>query len=796
MLSEYKEFISSKKTIREDTGFSTDRSSIHDALFEYQRDVVLWALKKGRAAIFADTGLGKTIMQCEWARQISKKTGLPVLILAPLCIADQTQREAKEVLGMDVIRYSESYDGSNGVYVTNYEQIKNIDFSEFIGIVLDESSILKHRDSKTRMMIMDKIKHINFRLSLTATPAPNDYMEFGSQSDFLGVMSQESMWATFFINDVKESAKWRLKKHSEHDFWAWVSSWAVIFRRPSDIGHPENDFNLPELQYHNHVVDSNLDIKDYLEKNGMGLLGRNRARIDTIEKRVNKCLEIVDNIRQFNQDEPVLIWCHLNDESAMIYKAISDKYSNVVEVSGQQKDEVKKDGLIGFTSGKYTTLITKPKIAGFGMNWQQCANMIFVGLNDSYEQLYQAVRRCYRFGQQRPVHANIITADIENAVLENINVKDDKMMAMYDNIIEHMKDFQSDGIVDRAANRDPKSNGRIEKDDNLEIYNGDCVDYVSSLESNSIDYSIFSPPFASLYTYSDDDRDMGNSRTEDEFYHHFDFMLKELYRVMAEGRLVSIHCMNLPTSKTRHGYIGIRDFRGEIIRMMQSHGFIYASEVTIWKCPVVAMQRTKALGLLWKQIKKDSTMNRQGIPDYLMTFRKTGVNKKPVSHTPDQFPVDRWQNLAQPTWQNIRQSNTLNFKHARDDRDERHICPLQLDLIERCLELWTMPNDTVLSPFTGIGSEGVVSLEMGRKFKGSELKPSYFNAANEHLKESSGNVKRLWPCDDPIYDKTNGNKDKPKPEDKRPDIKEILPEKKAFNLFDILGHENESYILS
>lgn len=775
----YSEFIESKKIIREDDGFDISTSEIKTCLFNYQKDIVKWSLKKGSAAIFADTGLGKTIMQCEWARIVSEKTSLPVLIIAPLCISEQTQRESKDVLNMDIERYSkDTFSGKNGVYVTNYEQIKNVNFQEFIGIVLDESSILKHRDSKTRMYLIDNIKDIKYRLSLTATPAPNDYMEFGSQSDFLNVMSQESMWATFFINDVKEASKWRLKKHCQEDFWAWVSSWAVIFRRPSDIGHPENDFELPELNYKNHIVDSGLNIDDYLEKNGMGLLGRNRARRDTIEKRVDQCVKIVTDIKGASPDEPVLIWCNLNDESSLITERLKARFMGVVEVSGQQKDDVKKDGLIGFSEGKYSILVTKPKIAGFGMNWQHCANMVFVGLNDSYEQLYQAVRRCYRFGQQRAVNANLVTADIENAVLENINLKDEKMKAMYENIIDHMSSFQSSGVVAKSSVIEGKSTGKIKSDDNFEIYNGDCIEYVSSLPDESIDYSIFSPPFASLYTYSDDDRDMGNSRSDDEFYQHFDYLIKELHRVIASGRLVSIHCMNLPTSKARHGYIGIRDFRGDIIRMMQKHGFIYASEVTVWKCPVVAMQRTKALGLLWKQIKKDSTMNRQGIPDYVMTFRKHGENKKPVAHTPEQFPVDRWQNLAQPTWQNIRQSNTLNFKHARDDRDERHICPLQLDLIERCLELWTMPNDTVLSPFTGVGSEGVVSLEMGRKFKGSELKPSYFDVAYDNLSESSGDVRRLWPCDDPIYDKAGDGKKAEKPK---------VVKTEDLDLFDIMG---------
>jgi DNA modification methylase len=777
---EYKEFLNKKHQVLKDCGFTIESNLINSKLFDYQADIVKWALKKGRAAIFADTGLGKTIMQCEWANHVSKHTNKPVLILAPLCISEQTQREAKKILDMDVTRYSQDLEKYSGVYVTNYEQIRNIDFSVFGGIILDESSILKGKDSKTRLLIIESISDITYRLSLTATPAPNDYMEFGSQAEFLGIMSQESMWATFFIHDSGETSKWRLKGHSQGDFWEWVSSWAVIFRKPSDIGHPESDFVLPEVKYNNHVIDSELDINDYLEKNGMGLLGRNRARRDTIEKRVAKCIEIVSQIKNINPDEPIIIWCHLNDESKLITESLRKIYSDVAEVTGTDKDDKKKDGMNGFTLGKYSILVTKPKIAGFGMNWQHCANAIFVGLNDSYESLYQAVRRCYRFGQKRDVNVHIISSDIESAVIENINEKEQKMIDMYDNIMGHMTTFQSKGVIHNSILKTKEDLGSITKDDNFEIYNGDCIDYAKSIESDSIDYSVFSPPFASLYTYSDSDRDMGNNKDDDDFYKHFGYFLDELYRIMAPGRLVSIHCMNLPTSKVRHGYIGIRDFRGELIREMQKRGFIYASEVTVWKCPVVAMQRTKALGLLWKQIKKDSAMNRQGIPDYVITFRKPGENTKRVEHTPEQFPIDRWQDLAQPTWQNIRQSNTLNFRHARDDKDERHICPLQLDLIERCLDLWTSPGDTVFSPFTGVGSEGVVALDMGRKFKGSELKNSYYNCAVDHLKESSGNIKKLWPCDPPIYDKSDFKPNKKK--EVKSNVIEINPNQQ--NLFD------------
>jgi len=778
---DYQEFLESKKQVIENLGFEVD--SLPNFLFGYQQDLVKWALKKGRAAIFADTGLGKTVMQLIWADEVRKKLNQNVLILAPLAIVTQTLKEAGNFnikasqLGDDLDPFQSS------IFVTNYEQIHNIDFDNFCGIILDESSILKHKDSKTRAKIIESVQKINYRLSLTATPAPNDYMEFGSQSEFLGIMTQESMWATFFTHDSAETSKWRLKGHSQKDFWEWVSSWAVIFRKPSDLGHPKDDFILPEINYVNHTIDSGLNQKDYLEKNGMGLLGRNRARKDTLEKRVDECVEIVKKIKAENPQEPILIWCHLNGESQTIYQKVREFFSDVVEVTGQDSEEKKRDGMLGFSSGRYSILITKPKIAGFGMNWQHCANMIFVGLNDSYEQIYQAVRRCYRFGQKRNVQVNIISSDIESVVLENIHEKEQRMIAMYDNIIGHLKSFQEKGLVANSFFKIDSCDGKIEKDDNFEIFNGDCVEYTKSLPTNSIDYSIFSPPFASLYTYSDSDKDIGNNKDDGDFFTHFGFFLDELYRIMATGRLVSIHCMNLTTSKVRHGYIGIRDFRGDIIRAMQARGFIFASEATIWKCPVVAMQRTKALGLLWKQVKKDSAMSRQGLPDYLLTFRKPGQNKKPISHDPDQFPVDRWQNLAQPTWQNIRQSNTLNFKQARDEKDERHICPLQLDLIERALELWSNPNDVVFSPFTGIGSEGYVSLEMGRKFKGSELKPSYFKCAVDNLRQVSGKPKRLWPSDPTIYDRSSVKGNEPQKPNTIKTINQIEKDESQLNLF-------------
>jgi hypothetical protein len=268
------------------------------------------------------------------------------------------------------------------------------------------------------------------------------------------------------------------------------------------------------------------------------------------------------------------------------------------------------------------------------------------------------------------------------------------------------------------------------------VYLGDSCEALQGVPSDTIHYSIFSPPFASLYTYSASERDLGNCRTHSEFYAHFEFIVKELMRVTMPGRLLSFHCMNLPSSKERDGVIGILDFRGDLIRIFKSAGFIYHSEVVIWKDPVTAMQRTKALGLLHKQLKKDSCMSRQGIPDYLVTMRKPGDNPERVTHTNESFPVSMWQRFASPVWMDINPSRTLQKESAREQRDERHICPLQLEVIERAVELWTNPNDTVLSPFAGIGSEGYVSIQRGRRFIGIELKESYYKQAVANLQRA------------------------------------------------------------
>ena len=713
---EYKQFLETKLIMEEKVGF--DVKQLPGGLFDFQKAITRWALKRGKAAIFADTGLGKTFMQSAWAEQITKNTGKQVLIVAPLCVAEQTVKEAKKI--KIKIKYAREYEDSP-ILITNYEMVdsfkESIEDNKFAGIVLDESSILKHQDSKTREKIISLSKNINYKLSCTATPSPNDYMELGSQAEFLGIMDSMQMLSLFFTHDGSETQKWRLKGHAQERFWEWLSSWCVYIKKPSDLGFSDEGYKLPKLNT------EHIRIGGFIDSSFNGITGRHKAKKETVNERVDKCAEIVNNSKgQF------IVWCQRNDESKELHKQIKDS----VEVAGSDSIEDKKEKIMSFTNGKTRVLITKPKIAGFGMNWQHCNKMVFVGLTDSYEQIYQAIRRCWRFGQKNEVDVFFIAHSREGSVLQNINRKEKQSENMAINLIKNMTDFQKKEVTQLIKEK-MKYKEDIKQGKTWKLYLGDCIEVMKTLHEESMGYSIFSPPFASLYTYSNSDRDMGNNKTYEEFWNHFNFFIPELYRIMQSGRNVSVHCMNLPTSKQKDGYIGLKDFRGDIIRAFEKCGFIYQSEAVIWKDPVVAMQRTKALGLLWKQIKKDSSMCRQGIPDYLLTFRKPGENKKPISHTADEFPVNKWQYYASPCWMDINQTNTLNGRFAREQEDERHICPLQLDVILRGIDLWSKEGDIVFSPFAGIGSEGYISIQEKRKFIGIELKQSYWKIAAENL---------------------------------------------------------------
>lgn len=428
---DYKSFLEKKTIVSKDTGFTVNRKDLNNNLFEYQKDIVIWALKKGKSAIFADCGLGKSLMQLEWAEKVHEETNGSILILAPLAVTEQTYREGiKFGINSKVVECQE--DVINGINITNYEKLDKFDTSVFNGIVLDESSILKSFTGKVRNQIIDNFKNTPYKLACTATPAPNDYMELGNHSEFLGVMTRSEMLAMYFVHDGGNTSKWRLKGHATDVFWQWMSSWAVVITNPRDLDYEVEGYDLPKLNIHEIIVDGDEPIVETLT-----LTQRRQARKESLEDRCKAAAELVNN-----SDENWLVWCNLNDESKLLHELINDS----VEVKGSDKAKHKTDSSISFANGDIKCLVSKPLIFGMGLNFQSCHNMIFVGLSDSYEQYYQAVRRCWRFGQEHEVNVYIVISAKEGCVKENIERKQEDANTMQQEMLKHTKEITKENI--------------------------------------------------------------------------------------------------------------------------------------------------------------------------------------------------------------------------------------------------------------------------------------------------------------------------------------------------------------
>jgi len=777
----YEELLAKKRRNHATSGFDIELDRLNPLLFHFQKFTVCRSLKLGKSAIFADCGLGKTLMQLEWSKQVASRFG-DVLILCPLAVAGQTIQEGQK-FGYDVAKFGAK--SRDGIYITNYDQLENIDCSKFAGIVLDESSILKNFEGKTKKLILKSFKNTPYKLACTATPSPNDPMEIGNHAEFLDVMTYNEVLAMYFVHDGGDTAKWRLKGHAQGAFYKFISSWALMFASPSDIGFDASGYNLPALNFIEEQIktesrDNGLLFNDI----AVSATNFNQELKLTLVDRLSKVAEIVNT-----SDENFIIWIKQDAEGEALRKLIP----GAVEVKGSDKTEYKESKLLGFANNEFRVLITKSKIAQFGLNYQNCHNQVFAGLDFSFEGLYQSIRRSYRFGQKHEVNIWIVTTDTMQNVINSIKTKQKQFETMQSEMAKHV-------CADISTEREQLEFDQL-KTDWFDIQRGDCVSLIANVPDESVGFSVFSPPFAELYTYSSHIEDMGNSKDYKEFMAQFGFLVKELFRVIQSGRNVAVHCMDLPIQKGKEGLIGLRDFSGMIIEafsgkrisiekkihfmfelfndcLLESgftvnmvnalkndqrsfdkavdsyaptfwknkmialknelnscQDFVYHSRVTIWKDPVVEMQRTKALGLLHKQIKKDSTMSRVGIPDYVLVFRKDGERNNPVPNT--DLPVDLWQRYASPVWMDINQSDTLQgFQKARDERDEKHICPLQLPVIERLIHLYTNKGDTVLTPFMGIGSEVYQAVKMGRKGIGFELKRSYFEQAKKNVQSA------------------------------------------------------------
>jgi DNA modification methylase len=718
-MTDYEKFLRTKRKSIVESGFDVELPDLNNSMFDFQKFIVKRALKAGKYAIFADCGLGKTLMQLEWANHVSRKTKKPVLILAPLAVTGQTIKEGAK-FHIEVQKYKADVIGE-GIFIANYEQIENIDCSQFSGIVLDESSILKNFEGATKKLIIDEFKTTPYKLACTATPSPNDPMELGNHSEFLDVMGRNEMLAMYFVHDGGETAKWRLKGHATKLFYQFIGSWAIMLNKPQDIGFEMDGYALPKLNLiEKQIITPKRNNGSLFNDAIISATNFNAELRSTQKERLEEVVRIVES----RPDENFIIWIKQNAEGELLKKLLPE----AIEVSGSDTNEFKEKHLLGFAENKFRILISKTKIASFGMNYQNCRNQIFASLDFSFEGLYQAIRRSYRFGQKNEVNIYLITTDTMANVKKSIDVKQNQFEIMQDEMAKAINANLNGDLLDTAIFDLTETENEWFK-----IKRGDCVQLIKELDNESVGFSVFSPPFAELYTYSSHIEDMGNSKNYKEFLTQFSFLIKELHRILKGGRNVAVHCMDLPIQKGKEGYIGLRDFSGMILKAFQDEGFIYHSRVTIWKDPVIEMQRTKAKGLLHKQVKKDSTQVRVGIPDYVMIFRKEGEGSDPVTNT--DMPVDLWQKYASPVWMDIDYGNTLQgFRNGRDENDEKHICPLQLDTIERLIHLYTNKGDTVFTPFMGIGSEVYQAVTMGRKGIGFELKESYYDLAKANCK--------------------------------------------------------------
>jgi superfamily II DNA or RNA helicase len=431
----YHQFLEEKSRTVVASGFTVNPEDLNPHLFAYQRAIVHRALSQGKFCIWADCGLGKTLQQLVWADEVSRYTNMPVLILAPLAVSSQTIREGGK-FGIKVNWCEDSDDVINGINITNYEKLERFDASVFSGVVLDESSILKAHDSKYRTYIINVFERTPYKLACSATPSPNDIIELGNHAQFLGVMTREEMLAMYFTHDGGRTSNWRLKKHAADEFWKFVCGWAVMVRQPSDLGFSDDGFKLPELVIHDEAVSANVDPPDGMLFwiNADSLNDQRHIRKESIQDRCNRALEIVKS----KPNEQWLIWCNLNGESRLLKDLIGESF-DCVEITGSDTDKHKIQSMIDFQDGKLQVLVTKPSIAGFGMNWQNCSKIIFVGLSHSYEEYYQAVRRCWRFGQNHPVHVHIIYEEREGSVIANIKRKDKESGEMAVAMVNLMK---------------------------------------------------------------------------------------------------------------------------------------------------------------------------------------------------------------------------------------------------------------------------------------------------------------------------------------------------------------------
>lgn len=759
----YNELLKAKVATLKPTGFEMEEKELPHYLFDFQKHIVAKALKQGRYAIWADCGLGKTIMQLTWAKYIAKFTQKPVLILCPLAVAGQTIAEGVK-FSIEVHRYGSSKNSMHNLYISNYEQLENIEVDDFAGIVLDESSILKNFTGATKKLLIEKFAETPYKLCCTATPSPNDLMEIGNHSDFLNILDSLDMRTKWFVRDEGMN-NYRLKGHAKKDFYAWVSSWAVMLTKPSDLGFNAEGYNLPALNF------IEKQIATTQRENGKlfndGAINATNFNSELRLTKVERLIEVVSIVN--NSTEQFIIWIKQNEEGAELKKLIPD----AIEVTGSDSIEFKEKHLLGFANKEFRVLISKAKICQFGLNFQNCHNQVFASLDFSFESLYQSIRRSYRFGQKHEVNIYLITTDTMENVISSIKRKEKQFIEMQQemNLNINSKQYGLLNSYEFKEYRTPE----------MWLMKGDTCIEIDRLEDNSLDLIVFSPPFSSLFTYSNYIHDMGNNENHEEFFKQYAYLLKRMYAKLKPGRLMCCHTKDLGAYINTHGYTGQYDFTGEHTKAVLNEGFKLHSKITIWTDPVLEMQRTKTQRLLYKTLTSDSSSTGIGMAEYITIFKKWEGDREnwtPITNiTKKNFPLSEWQKWASPVWGekipiadlkeiqkmvatiadkgideidlneikshwvqsawfDIKRTDVLNNKEGTAMGDEKHIAPLQLEVIHRIVNLWSNKGETVFTPFLGIGSEAYMSLKNNRKAIGCELKDSYWEVAVKNCKKA------------------------------------------------------------
>lgn len=726
---DYLKLLEKKKVNVIESGFEIKETDLSQHLFDFQKYCVCRMLKLGRGGIFAGCGQGKTLMQLEWAKRVSEHENKPVLILAPLSVSKQTIAEGAK-FGYEVSSYVNSTD-SDMIVISNYEQVENIDTDKFVGIVLDESSILKNFTGHYRRLLTERFKNTPYKLCCSATPSPNDLNEIGNHSEFLNVLDAQDMRSKWFVREDGMN-NYRLKGHAKADFYGWIASWAIIFENPADIGFLETGkkFVLPKLNYIQH------DIETEPQQGLLFAQGIVNATNFNAELRKTKTqrLELAAKIAK-ETDGQIIIWIKQNEEGEILRKLIPE----AVEVKGSDKDTDKEQRLLDFADGKIRVLISKAKICGYGMNFQKCGTQIFVAPDFSFEDFYQQVRRSYRFGRNGDVNVHLIVTDTMQNARTIIEEKQRKFEEMQREINKNVNKHTY-GLLEDYQYAEYK-------DDNVFLMKGDTTIEIKRIPDNSVDLIIFSPPFSSLFTYSNYIHDMGNNENHEEFFKQYAFLLKELYRILKPGRLMCCHTKDLGVYKNSSGYTGMYDFTGEHTRAVLAENFKLHSKITIWTDPVLEMQRTKTQRLLYKQVTSDSSKTGIGMAEYITIFKKWEGNEEdwePITNlNKKNFPLETWQKWASPVWMDIKRTDVLNGTEGTAQGDEKHICPLQLSVIERLINLWSNEGEVVFTPFLGIGSEVYMAVKNNRRGIGCELKDSYFETAIKNIKRAETEMRQL-----------------------------------------------------